>query len=254
MAAAAATAEAPAEKPLPPPRFPAYTAEAASPRSAIPPERPAPSPNPARADFGIAGHQENFESAALRPPRISSFELKAGLAVLVLFVGGGLYWWSSQNDSRLAELAMTARSPTPSVIQPVADNSTTRSAPSMPDSTKDTSYLAATSAAPVAVPPVATPDPAPPAPVTEAAPKTKSGKHKNARKRRSEPEARQPETVIPEPEPQVAQAAPLPVEKHRPSTREQVASCKRMSLFDGERCLWRICDGRWGKDGCPSYN
>jgi hypothetical protein len=149
---------------------------------------------------------------------------------------------------------MTARSPTPSVIQPVADNSTTRSAPSMPDSTKDTSYLAATSAAPVAVPPVATPDPAPPAPVTEAAPKTKSGKHKNARKRRSEPEARQPETVIPEREPEVVQVAPPPVEKHRPSTREQVASCKRMSLFDGERCLWRICDGRWGKDGCPSYN
>jgi hypothetical protein len=36
--------------------------------------------------------------------------------------------------------------------------------------------------------------------------------------------------------------------------RQVLARCERMdSLFRREQCKWRVCDGQWGKNGCPSY-
>ena len=35
---------------------------------------------------------------------------------------------------------------------------------------------------------------------------------------------------------------------------QAVAECSNeVGLFFRERCKWRLCNGRWGKDGCPSY-
>lgn len=35
---------------------------------------------------------------------------------------------------------------------------------------------------------------------------------------------------------------------------QAVAECSNEAgLFFRERCKWRLCNGRWGKDGCPSY-
>ncbi len=38
-----------------------------------------------------------------------------------------------------------------------------------------------------------------------------------------------------------------------PSLAEQLRQCRALSLFARERCLWTLCDGKWGKDGCPAY-
>jgi len=38
------------------------------------------------------------------------------------------------------------------------------------------------------------------------------------------------------------------------STVQEVANCEKMSVFARQPCLWRACNGKWGKDGCPSYD
>ncbi|TWC61960.1 hypothetical protein FB597_1166 [Herbaspirillum sp. SJZ099] len=38
-----------------------------------------------------------------------------------------------------------------------------------------------------------------------------------------------------------------------PTLAEQVQQCRALSLFAREGCLWKLCNGKWGKDGCPSY-
>lgn len=38
------------------------------------------------------------------------------------------------------------------------------------------------------------------------------------------------------------------------STQEQYAQCEVMSsFFRREQCKWQVCGGKWGQDGCPSY-
>jgi hypothetical protein len=38
------------------------------------------------------------------------------------------------------------------------------------------------------------------------------------------------------------------------SVRVKLARCHRIrNFFKSERCRWRICGHRWGKDSCPSY-
>ncbi|WP_136414964.1 hypothetical protein [Herbaspirillum sp. ST 5-3] len=37
-------------------------------------------------------------------------------------------------------------------------------------------------------------------------------------------------------------------------TRATLARCERIQgLIDREKCKWRLCAGKWGKNGCPSY-
>jgi hypothetical protein len=44
-------------------------------------------------------------------------------------------------------------------------------------------------------------------------------------------------------------ARPRPVSKHA-----QLARCERASNFIlKEQCKWQVCNGMWGKNGCPSY-
>ncbi|HEV7855949.1 MAG TPA: hypothetical protein VGO72_03210, partial [Herminiimonas sp.] len=80
-------------------------------------------------------------------------------------------------------------------------------------------------------------------------------KRKAARKHASQPEpAPVVEMSTAERAPAVAPTSPAPVvERRRLSGREQVSACRQLPLFEGEKCLWRICNGKWGKDGCPSY-
>ncbi|MCI1004713.1 phage tail protein [Herbaspirillum sp. C7C8] len=49
------------------------------------------------------------------------------------------------------------------------------------------------------------------------------------------------------PAPDVVQVPSLP------TLAEQVRQCSALSVFARERCLWKLCDGNWGKNGCPSY-
>jgi hypothetical protein len=209
-----------------------------------------------------SARREDFEGAAIPQPRISRFELKAGLAVLILFLGGGLWWWSNQNDNRLAELALTAATPGSSALRTVAQpavNSAPPALPPMPEQRTDTQGIAATpSSEPVATAPVATQMAAPAAPVATSAgesSKAKPAKRKSKRQHGESKEAAAP--VIERSEPAqvpIIERSEPPVEKRRSSMREQVAACHRLTLFEGERCLWKVCDGKWGKDGCPAYN
>ncbi|EJN07480.1 hypothetical protein [Herbaspirillum sp. YR522] len=38
-----------------------------------------------------------------------------------------------------------------------------------------------------------------------------------------------------------------------PPLAEAVRQCSALSVFAREGCLWKLCSGKWGKDGCPSY-
>lgn len=41
----------------------------------------------------------------------------------------------------------------------------------------------------------------------------------------------------------------------RKDLKQAVAECdKQAGLFYRERCKWRLCNGLWGKNGCPSYD
>ena len=56
---------------------------------------------------------------------------------------------------------------------------------------------------------------------------------------------------------QAANAAPGPTKVFTPGgspTAERVAECQRQSFFMREKCMWEVCNGKWGKDGCPSYD
>lgn len=56
---------------------------------------------------------------------------------------------------------------------------------------------------------------------------------------------------------QAANAAPGPTKVFTPGgspTVERVAECQRQSFFVREKCMWEVCNGKWGKDGCPSYD
>lgn len=50
--------------------------------------------------------------------------------------------------------------------------------------------------------------------------------------------------------------APRPAQAAANSVASRLAACDRYAWYQvvqHERCLWSVCDGRWGKDGCPSY-
>lgn len=49
------------------------------------------------------------------------------------------------------------------------------------------------------------------------------------------------------PAPEVVEVLPVP------TLAEQVKQCGTLSVFARESCLWKLCDGKWGKNGCPSY-
>lgn len=57
--------------------------------------------------------------------------------------------------------------------------------------------------------------------------------------------AERAQAVVPVPEVVEVQAVP--------TLAEQVKQCSALSVFARESCLWKLCDGKWGKNGCPSY-
>lgn len=53
---------------------------------------------------------------------------------------------------------------------------------------------------------------------------------------------------------QAAVPAPEVVEvQPAPTLAEQVKQCNALSVFARESCLWKLCNGKWGENGCPSY-
>jgi len=196
-----------------------------------------------------------LEAAPARPPsRPVHFELMAGVAVLILFLGGGALWWNNQKQARLAEMALTAAAP----VRPAAPVAASAPHATVPVA-RPVATMPSVPAAQAVVPPAAT-VPLPPVKPTEHRHRRRTAarhaavaveQHDNAASREIETaqqvmeQGRHPEV----------RAAPPAVERRKrpPSVREQVAACRQLSLFKGEQCLWRICDGRWGKEGCPSY-
>ena len=57
--------------------------------------------------------------------------------------------------------------------------------------------------------------------------------------------AERAQAVVPVPE--VVEVQPVP------TLAEQVKQCSTLSVFARESCLWKLCDGKWGKNGCSSY-
>lgn len=57
--------------------------------------------------------------------------------------------------------------------------------------------------------------------------------------------AERAQTAVPAPE--VVEVLPAP------TLAEQIKQCNALSVFARESCLWKLCDGKWGKNGCPSY-
>lgn len=54
----------------------------------------------------------------------------------------------------------------------------------------------------------------------------------------------------------VRSAAPASAAASAPNLTAQVAACDRYAwyqLVQRQQCLWSICNGRWGRDGCPAY-
>lgn len=50
--------------------------------------------------------------------------------------------------------------------------------------------------------------------------------------------------------------APAPAPASAPvrsSTQEQVAQCQTMNVFQRELCMFKVCNNKWGRDGCPAY-
>lgn len=51
-------------------------------------------------------------------------------------------------------------------------------------------------------------------------------------------------------------AAPKPAAASAPSLAGQVAACDKYAWYQvlqRQQCLWSVCNGRWGRDGCPAY-
>lgn len=111
--------------------------------------------------------------------------------------------------------------------------------------------------------------PAPALPATQATRKKRKPKavQLNARAGKSTPRSvgkpaqsnkkkrtRPTPSLIPQPDP-FADDMPSLTRRARPSTRVAIAQCQREeSIIGRERCMWRICSRRWGKDGCPRYD
>jgi|GEM_PF-801940 len=54
---------------------------------------------------------------------------------------------------------------------------------------------------------------------------------------------------------QVPAAVPvLPEAPVAPSLADQLNQCQSLSLLARESCLWKLCGGKWGQNGCPSYS
>lgn len=189
------------------------------------------------------------DAPKLRPEKTSRFELAAGLAVVILFLGGGGLWLNNQQNARVAEMVLYAAAPTK--LAKATQESTPASGmpaplPATPEADQQDAAMA-----PAAVES---------RPGNQAVSKGTSEqsrrpvKRKVVRRHANQPE---PAPVVGLSEAErasaVAPTPPAPVERRRPSNREQVFACRQLSLFEGEKCLWRICNGKWGKDGCPSY-
>jgi hypothetical protein len=184
----------------------------------------------------------------MRPEKKSRFELAAGLAVLILFLGGGLFWWNNQKNARMAEIVLSAAAP--------AQLAKATQEPTPPSATPALSAMPEASRQDPVAPPAAVESAGKPAALQGASEQSRRAvKRKTARRQATQPEpAPVVEMSTAERAPAVVPTSPAPVvERRRPSGREQVSACRQLPLFEGEKCLWRICNGKWGKDGCPSY-
>jgi hypothetical protein len=185
------------------------------------------------------------DTPEMRPQKKSRFELAAGLAVLILFLGGGGLWWNNQKNARMAEMVLSAAAPA-TLAKATQETKPVPALPAIPGTSPQD-----TAAAPAVVESAAG-KPAIPESLSERSRRTVKRKAAHRHVSQSAP-APIVEMSEAERKPAVAPASPAPVERRRPSGREQVSACRQLPLFEGEKCLWRICNGKWGKDGCPSY-
>ncbi|GEM_PF-5409352 len=197
-------------------------------------------PEPASSESVI---DEVVDSMAQEPGTRKGPVLWITLAILLLLLLAGL-WWAfkggsgSSADAPLVGEAAPATGNGPMKAPTLADQMGNGVPPS---SSTDAAVPAAKRT--VAVPPMpvtreTSPKPArvPPRPTAEE------------RVRSAEAVRAEKSAATETREAQVAEGAPAL------STAQQVAVCEKMSVFARQPCLWRACNHKWGKDGCPSYD
>lgn len=184
-------------------------------------------------------------------PRRSRPGLWTGIAVAVLvaLIGSWLYTQYGAQGRHVG--AAPAASDAPAVPAEPAPAPAATAAPPAPAPTQSAEAMA---------PPASTEAAAPQASVP-AAPVAEAPRHEAPRKV-AKPKARAaktetPAVAAPSPAPETPApapaSAPVKVEPAAPTLAQKVAQCRALGFFEKERCLWSICSGHWGKDGCPAY-
>lgn len=197
---------------------------------------------------------DEYSNTIQAEPDKSRFELAAGLIVLIAVMAGALIWWNHQKETRMAEIAVSSvvpLAPKPAsiptaVIESLPQNySTAVPAPPTPPGTmvRDNQPIE---------------NPAPPAANDNSSRAANTPVKRNPSKRAATTSANAHSPAgLTQDELRAEPEAPPPVraaEPRLPTTREKVAACKQLTLFKRESCMWGICNGKWGKDGCPSYD
>jgi hypothetical protein len=222
----------------------------------------APRPDVSKPAIGPTARQPasaaSFENAYKPSPspraKASRFELAAVLIVLLAVIGGALLWWSHQKEANMAEMAMSKAVPSPTIAKPEAPIPTSVALTS-------TKQISSTAVPAPPTPPGTVQATAAVSPNVAVQPVTeRSATADRFAKRNGTTRQQNAPAVIAEPQKQgatndvAAEAPARPPEPRLPTTREKVAACKQLSLFQKERCMWGVCDGKWGKEGCPSYD
>lgn len=213
-------------------RLPPYAPAAAATAAAV--------PEPAASESVI---DEVVDSMAQEPGTRKGPVLWIALVILLLVLLAGL-WWAFKSGAGSSVDAPLVGGPAP------ATEAGALKAPTLAEQMGN--GVPSSSPADAAAPAVRRSVAVPPMPVTrEATPKPARVPPRPAAEERAkpaEPVRAEKSAATETREAQVAEGgAGL-------STAQQVAVCEKMSVFARQPCLWRACNHKWGKDGCPSYD
>lgn len=197
---------------------------------------PAISPDPAHESL----LDDVVESMAKEPGTSKGPGFKLALIILLLILMAGVLW---------SVIGNRTTAPDDKDVPAAADSIQTGplKAPSLAEQM-------GTSVTPV--PPAVSDNPLEPAPAVNTSnevKRTNDAKVKAKAARDSEQRKKNEEARLAQEEREnAARKAAMPVRGL--TTAQEVAQCEKMSVFARQPCLWRACNGKWGKDGCPSYD
>lgn len=250
-----------AEMPPSPPPAPSTPAPEPSPEVKKPVMR---TPLPPTHDFTGDSSRPPQDERAEPEPKKPVLPIVAAVALALILVGGLAAWWFLKPASE-STIDVTSSVPASEVAQPMAE--TDASEPEEPQEAAapvepDPSTSPAQPAAPVAVPAQADEAAAAKAAVEKRLAAERRRQAAEEKRRKAEDAARMKAERDAELAAQRQQAAaarpvaPAPAPASAPvrsSTQEQVAQCQTMNVFQRELCMFKVCNNKWGRDGCPAY-